>query len=160
MKDKIVSIVILAVALAAPGHAEGQVVGPGGVATVITFSMQLNMTNLSSDLGRLRLVCAIQSTALASPGQYSTAPGDLVNQLPGADFYPAQGKAVGTLSVQFPVATALLAPDALGKEATYSCILLGYSISLQRWDSFSEQQTAPAFRVSPGSMWMTGKFVW
>ncbi len=92
--------------------------------------------------------------------QYSTAPGDMVNQLPGADFYPAQGKAVGTLSVQYPVAAALLAPDALGKEATYSCTLLGYSISLQRWDRFYEQHTAPAFRVSPDTAFMTGKFVW
>ena len=159
------AIALLAATLAAPTHAEGQtaplVPTEGGVATIITFNLQLNMTNLSPDLERVRLACFIQSPAYSwQIPTNSGTPGAWAAMLPGAEIYADQGKAVGTLSVQFPIATAYLAPDAVGKQATYGCMLIGYSSSLQRWDTLGSQQTTPAFRVSTTAAPMTGTFVW
>lgn len=164
MKGKALSIAMFAATLVAPRAAQSQtapLVPPGGVATVITFNMQLNLTNLAIDLERVRLACIIQSTAYTWTPPSMSTPGSVVALLPGAEMYVAQGKAVGILSAQVPIATAYLAPDAVGKQATYHCALFGYSTSLQRWDVLSDQQTNAAFRVSPAPPpAMTGSFVW
>src|SRR5262245_19154539 len=118
MKVRTLSIALLTATLAATGHAEGQtapLVPSGGVATAITFEMQLNLTNLSTDLERVRLACIIQSVAYSWPIPTSLGTADgMAALLPGAEMYVTQGNAVGTLSVQFPIATAYLAPDAVG----------------------------------------------
>lgn len=163
MKRTTMSIAMFAASLAAPTYADGQTTSliPTGssVATVITFEMQLNLTNLSPDLQRVRLGCMIQS-----PSYSWTPPAagsfDAITQFPGAELYVVQGKAAGTLSVPVPIATAYLAPDALGKQASYMCFLVGYSTSLQRWDALSENQTNATFRLNAAPPNLMGSFVW
>ena len=157
MQAKALGIAIVAAMLASPMHAKCQTAG--GVATVITFNIQLNMTNLSPDLERVRLSCIIQSAAytLAMPTLNTSSE---ATGLPGVDLYVVQGKAVGALSLQVPILAAYLTPDAVGKQANYLCMLIGYSTSLQRWNVLNEQQTNPAFRVSPAAPPMSGTFVW
>jgi hypothetical protein len=161
MKRAAFSIAILAVMFAAPSHAACQTASPvPALATVITLDMQLNLTNLSPDLERVRLVCFIQSSAYSVPLPSIGSPDDAVRLLPGAELFVAQGKAVGTLSVQVPIAVANLAPDAVGKQANYTCMLTGYSTSLQRWDGLRDQHQNATFRVNPAPPVMTGNFVW
>lgn len=158
MVSKLVGLAMLAGTLAVPSRATAQATSPG-LATVISLQSQVNLTNLPADLERIRLGCWITSPSYSLPAPSMSYPND-VSKFPGAELYVVQGKAVGDMTVQVPIFAAYLAPDAIGKQASYTCGFAGYSTSLQRWDFFSDQHTNPTFRLSPTPPNFGGTFVW
>ncbi|MEK6689540.1 MAG: hypothetical protein AABZ01_13910 [Gemmatimonadota bacterium] len=129
--------------LTIPGRGFAQATG-----TAVTFTMPVNVTKLSRDITTVRVSCAISSAAIV--GMNKTRAGSV-------DVPVSGGQAVAT-------ATVVVAPDLLdnaaGVAATYECSLLGFSGSLQNYDSFSETQALPAFRVTPTPVAVKGSFVW
>jgi len=151
MMRKVLGIALVAGTLAAPRRATGQ-----SAATIVSFEMQVNLTNLSPDLERVRLLCMITSTSLAMPAPTNYS----AELLPGTTMYVAQGQLVGTITVQFPIEAGWLAPDAIGKQADYQCQLVGFSTSLKRWDLLSDQPQTPSFRLNTSPPALRGSFVW
>ena len=158
------SIVFLtAVLLAVPVSAAAQ--NPGD----ITFTVPVTLTQLSSGVSKVRVMCTIISEAIT------------VNRQPVSKGATIQA---GTISAQqeFPVtsgevhataslvvSTAGVLDNPLGKEATYICGLDGFSVAQQRFVPFNYalpiEGTEPALRLTvPGSqpapLRTGGTFTW
>jgi hypothetical protein len=129
----------------------------------VTFTMPVQLTLLSPDVDRVGLVCVI------IPSQVLQYPDDLTRILtstravseswPFRDELPVvAGQAAGTLDVVHRLATEWFR-DPIGKNADYTCSLVGYSKSLQRWDAFSETPTEPVFLLNPTPR-IRGVFTW
>ncbi len=83
----------------------------------------------------------------------------MMTSWPNRDDLPVvSGKVVGTMRIVYALATEWFV-NPIGQSANYSCGLVGYSTSLQRWDVFSATSTIPAFKLNPEPVF-TGTFVW
>jgi hypothetical protein len=124
---------------------------------VITFTMPLVLDKISSDIRQVAVYCRITSSAI--PGRTSntvSAQADFFVR--NGQLYDATGQQITTATV--PVIATGLDPNASGQQASYSCSLSGYSMSLQKWDAFDAAHAVPAFRLSPTPAPLTGSFVW
>jgi hypothetical protein len=115
----------------------------------VTFRMPLNLTNLSPDITRVSVTCRIVSPALpvfqGQPQAYR-----------GEQFPVVAGRLVTTATVV--VAIPQLNSPA-GKTANYSCYLRG-STQMATGREFTENNSDPAFRLSPTPVTITGSFDW
>ena len=143
-----------------PSVAHAQTSGTSNSSTtdpIISFTMPLVLDKISSDITRIAVYCRISSSSIVSrSGNSVFAQADFFVR--GGQVYDASAQQVTTATV--PVIAAGLAPDAAGKQASYSCSLSGYSASLQKWDAFDAAHAVPAFRLSPTPVPLTGSFVW
>jgi hypothetical protein len=126
------------------------------MATTITFSVPVNLTQLSPDLERVRLICMIMPSEVL---KYPTGFGNNMEQLPRDEMWVTGGQVVNTMRVVFPIATEWLV-NAVGKTANYQCQLMGYSKSLQQWGPFSETSSVPTFFLKGLPNAIGGEFVW
>jgi hypothetical protein len=132
--------------------------------TAVTFTLPVNLTQLSPDLERVRFICMIQpGQVLIYPPALTQAMGTTTSTTiaswPNRDDLPVvSGKAVGTMRIVYPLATEWFV-NPIGQTANYSCGLVGYSTSLQRWEVFSATSPIPAFKLDPVPMFH-GTFVW
>ena len=146
MKKRIVALVavgFLVVMAGAPQNAAAQT-SDGAV----TFSLPLNITNLSPDITKVAVYCKITSSA------FNNRFGYVQKQ---EEYVPQNGQVVTTATVVIPT-TELL--DPIGKSANYYCTLSAFSNSLQRWELFSETSATPVFRLRPTPPEMSGTFTW
>ena len=128
------------------------------VATNITFTMPVNLTQLHPDLVKVKFFCAITSSALTYP--LGTNPFNQ-NPLPPPvdEVWVTNGQVVNTMRVVVPIAKEWL-NNPIGKTADYTCVLVGFSKSLNRWDGFSETATDPVFYLKPAPPVIQRSFVW
>jgi hypothetical protein len=106
----------------------------------ITFTVPVNITQLFPDVTKVRVTCAVRSEAITV--------GRIVVknvQQPGAvaksvDLPVSGGQVVTTATVVVSVAGVLENP--VGKVATYSCSVDGYSNSQQAWKVFNHCQSS------------------
>lgn len=134
-----------------PIASSGQATDP-----TITFTMPLNLTKISSDIEKIAVYCRIQSAAILTSDNRVWAQ---------VEFPVRSGQVIDNTFQQVTSATVQvkatnLDVNALGKPASYECILSGFSTSLQRWDTFQESHTVAAFRLTPTPQSLTGSFVW
>ena len=99
---------------------------------------------------------------LKSPSSAQSCPslaivGQIKKRAESVDVPVSGGQAVTTVTVVWAWA---LVDNAAGVAASYECSLLGFSGSLQNYDSFSETQANPAFQVTPTPVALSGSFVW
>lgn len=137
-----------------------------------TFTVPVKLTRLSTGVSRVRVSCSILSEAMtvncqdASKGEtrFPTGPGMISVQ---QEFPVTGGEVIATATLVPPTAGVL--DDPLGKQASYSCRLEGYSVAQQRFvpfnDAFPIEGTEPALRVAaPGSqpapLQLSGTFTW
>jgi len=126
--------------------------------TAVTFNVPVNLTQLSPDLERVRVICMVGSEALNIPsGMFGV--GNLAQNPPSDEAPVVLGKVERTMQVVFPIAAEWL-QNATGKEAQYYCALQGFSRSLQRWELFDESSNNAAFRLIPTPPVIEGTFVW
>jgi len=135
---------LLIVAGAASRPADAQTVGD------VTFTVPLNITQMSPDITKVAVWCKITGPAITSRS------GNIGAQV---EIVPQAGQVVTTATVVVPWPPTDLTNPA-GTQASYSCSLSGYSNSLQRWDIFREDHPTPAFRLKPTPTELTGTFVW
>lgn len=128
-----------------PGHTISQQVGD------VTFTMPLNLTNLSPDIGKVQVTCTITSPAI--PSSQGGNP-----RLSGRRLIVVSGGQVVMTATVVVTVTSLTNP--IGQNATYGCTLSGWSTSLQTWGVFDPAATTPAFRLSPAPVALTGSFAW
>ena len=150
MKTRITSLVaagFLVVAGGAARRAEAQTTSPVGD---VTFTVPLNITQMSPDITKVAVYCRIVGPAI------HTRSGNIGAQV---ELVPQAGQVVTTATVVVPWQMTDMT-DPTGTQATYSCMLSGFSNSLQRWDIFREDHLTPAFRLKPMPTEMTGTFVW
>jgi len=138
--------------------------------TAITFTVQVNLTQLSADLGKVGFTCFIQPSAVL------VYPSTLTSQFSGfstggfpyatwpfpKDELPVMsGQVVGTLRVVYPLALEWF-NNPIGKNADYQCFLVGLVISVGQWGFLDPNSTVPALRVNPGTAAssLAGTFVW
>jgi len=147
MKTRIAHFVtasLLVVAGGAIRTAEAQTVGD------VTFTVPLNITQLSPDITKVAVWCKITGPAITNRSGYIGTQVELVPQ-------GGQVVTTATVVVSWPP-TDLTNPT--GTQASYSCALSGFNNLLQRWDNFREDQPTPAFRLKPTPTELTGTFVW
>ena len=125
------------------------------VATSVTFTIPLKLTQLSPDLEKIRVFCAVGGEALAPLPMAMTT----MDALPRDEMPVVAGQLVATMSVLVPIYAELLQNPA-GKTAEYQCFLAGFSKSLQNWGEFSETSTVPAFLLKPTPAPIKGTFAW
>lgn len=115
----------------------------------ITFQVPLNLSKISPSISKVAVNCTIQSSAIIT-----NAKGQVVKQ----EEWPISGGIlVTTLSV---VVLASGLDNPLGKAATYSCTLLGFSTVAGRWDVFSATATMAEFRTTTTPLPLEGNFAW
>jgi len=129
--------------LTMPARGFAQATGP-----TVTFTVPVNLTKLSQDITTVHVSCKISSTAITGLDK---------SRIGGVNLPVSGGQVVTTATV---VVTLDLTDNAAGTAATFKCYLSGFSGSLQNYDSFSETQANPAFRVTPTPLALTGSFVW
>jgi hypothetical protein len=147
MKMRIAAFIItgfLVVADGASRPAEAQAVGD------VTFTVPLNITQLSPDITKVYVWCRITGPAI------HTRSGNIQAQV---ELVPQGGQVVTTATVVVAWVTTDMT-DPTGTQASYSCSLSGWSNSLQRSDIFREDHPTPAFRLKPTPTEFTGTFVW
>lgn len=132
-------------------------------ATAVTFTVSVNLTQLSPDLERVRVICYIKPSAvLVYPSIMSTTLQPNAEQFPyRSEMWVAAGQVVGTMSVVIPIPAEWL-KEPIGKTAEYECWLQGFSTSLKQWGFFSDPPSAPAFllKPAPAPTLLHGTFVW
>jgi len=116
----------------------------------VTFTVPLNLTQMSPDITKVAVWCKITGPAI------HTRSGNIQAQV---ELVPQAGQLVTTATVVVAWVNTDMT-DPTGTQATYSCSLSGFSNSLQRWDIFSETQATPVFRLKPTPAELTGTFVW
>lgn len=146
MKMRFAPFIIAGLLLAAGGAirpAEAQV---GDV----TFTVPLNLTQMSPDITKVAVWCRITGPAI------HTRSGNIQAQV---ELVPQAGQVVTTATVVVAWVNTDMT-DPTGTQATYTCSLSGFSNSLQRWDVFREDHLTPAFRLKPTPTDLTGTFTW
>lgn len=128
--------------------------GPSSSNSDVTFSVPLNFTKLSSDIATIAVFCYIDSVAISPP-----RPGGPNRAEKQEEYQVSGGKLVMTpATVVVPISILV---DPVGKQATYTCNVTGYSTALKKWDKFDPSQTTPAFKLSPASpQSISGTFTW
>lgn len=129
---------------------------PLTVATTVTFTIPLKLTQLSPDVEKVGVFCLVGGDGLLRP---SWASGVTMDLLPKDEMPVVTGQLVATMSVLVPIYAELL-QNPTGKTADYQCWLAGFSKSLQSWQEFSETSTVPAFVVKPTPAPIRGTFIW
>jgi hypothetical protein len=150
MRFRIVPAALAGLALCTPGALAAQT---PTVATTVTFVVPVDLTQLSPDLQKVRLACAVSSPALVVPSGFGPAP-------TAEDEIAVQsGQVVTTLRVVIPILSSWL-QDPVGKRADYGCHLEGLSKSNPQWNVFADNAADPAFRLKPTPANLFGSFVW
>lgn len=116
----------------------------------IKFVIPLNLTQVSSDIGKVAVYCYITSPAI------TTRDGKLQNQV---ELPVSNGQLVTTVTVSVAAPSGSL-DNPIGKPATYNCQITGFSTSMQRWDVFNVASATPAFRLSPTPQPLSSNFTW
>lgn len=114
----------------------------------VTFSLPLNLTQLPPDIGKIVVWCQINSSAINNRNGYISKQ---------EEYVPSGGQVVTTATIVVPTTDLL---DPIGKQAAYTCVLSGFSNSLQKWDTFREDHPTPVFRLKPTPADMKGTFTW
>ena len=160
MLRRMAAVAAAAVVFVTPGEMSAQTTTTT-YETAVTFTLPVNLTQLSPDLERVRFLCIIQpgQTLIYPPAVSQAMATSMLLSWPNRDELPVvSGKVVGTMRIVYPLATEWFV-NPIGQSATYSCGLLGYSTSLQRWEMFSATSPIPAFKLNPEPMF-NGTFVW
>jgi hypothetical protein len=155
MRTRLAIAVVTAWVLGTPEVSHAQLGGAllSGAGTSVTLVLPVNLTQLSSDLERVRLRCGVASGAL-------TWPSSTLEQIEFKDEVPAfGGQLVTTMKVMVLIPVEYL-KDPIGKTADYFCSIEGFSRSLQRWGAFSETSTVPALLLKPAPSVIQGTFTW
>jgi len=156
MRPRIVTAVVTAWVLGAPEVVHAQLSTQlSGAGTSVTFTMPVNLTQLSSDLERVRLLCGITSEVMIAPSSMSSQ-----DAMPKDEVYVLGGQLVTTMKVMVPIPLEWFQQVPIGKPAMYQCGLQGFSKSLARWDMFSETSSVPAFLLKPTPAIIQGTFTW
>jgi len=137
MKFRMQSVVLAACVLALPVASAAQ-------SSDVTFTMPLNLRQLSPDISKVSVYCTIESAALTSGVVAKGATGGRVQK---QEEFPVTGGQVVTTAVVVLAIGSLDNPA--GKTAFYTCQLGGFSSSQKSWSSFSETNAKPVFRLSP-----------
>lgn len=153
MLARFVTVAALVLGLGAPASAAAQTT----FETSVTFLVPVNLTQLSPDLGKVKLSCNILFDQWLNTYYKPTPPGIPLPE--GETTVITGGKVNTTLRAEYFVYSGAL-ENAVGHESTYQCSLMGYSKSLQRWDSFSETAKDAVFRLKPTPSTITGTLVW
>jgi len=122
----------------------------------VTFTIPLNLTQLSPQIEKVFISCEIMSSAI------------LVNRTknmgrvtpPWLEIPNTSGQIVTTATFVIPLPFGTLSETAPGTSASYVCYLGGYSRTTGQPTSFSETAADPAFRLSPSPTSLYGNFTW
>lgn len=157
MRTRFAVAVVTAWVLGTPEVSHAQFGGPllSGAGTSVTFTLPVNLTQLSSDLERVRLRCMVGGEGMAWPSSYMSSEASV----PRDEVPVLGGQLVTTMKIMVPIPVEFF-KDPIGKTAEYQCGIDGFSKSLQRWDFFSETPTAPAFLLKPAPPVIQGTFTW
>ena len=113
----------------------------------VTFSVPVNLSQLSPDLTNVNVRCTIQSAALSGGSAFSIA----------FLTHNGSGRLVTTATVRVSISTLDI---SAGANATYTCSLTGQLKSGGGQQGFSANATVSAFRLSPTPAPITGSFSW
>jgi hypothetical protein len=141
MRSRFLAVVVALTAATSPRSLTAQ--------TTVTFEVPVKVTQLSTEILKIRVLCNIRSDAIVAP---SAGGASEVDEVPVVG-----GQVVTTMRVifVFPEGT-LRAP--VGKTATYSCEL-GLRTATGA-GAFSETSSNLAHVVKPQPAVITGTFVW
>lgn len=136
--------------------------GAAQTATTVTFTMPVTLTQLSPDLSRVRMVCAILPNVVLvySPGEDLAVKSFDVNVLPKDELPVTSGQLSATLRVVYPIDAGWLKRDPAGTTSQYECRLQGFSTSLQLWEFFSSTPKWPVFLLNPAPAPVKSSFNW
>ena len=136
--------------------------GAQTIATTVTFTMPVSLTQLSPDLSRVRMACAIMPNAvLINDRNLNLAISNFdFDVLPRDDLPVASGQLVATLRVVYPIDAGWLKGDPSRTISQYECRLQGFSAASQAWDVFSTTPKAPAFLLNPAPTPVKGTINW
>lgn len=131
-------------------------------ATTVTFTMPVNLTQLSPDLSRVRMVCAIlpNTVLVYSPAENVAVTSFDIDALPKDELPVASGQLVATLRVVYAIDAGWLKKDPAGSTWQYECRLQGFSTSLQLWEFFSSTPKWPVFLLNPAPAPVKSSFIW
>ena len=133
-----------------PGEGSAQ-----SMAAELAFKVPINMTQLSPDIAKLRLLCSVSSDAI------TTATNRIVSA-PSQEFTVTGGQYISTATVVFSF-TALDNP--VGKIGFVTCHLFGSLTSSPTvFNAFSTTATNPAYKISTSSglttLTINDQFTW
>lgn len=150
MLSRIGALTLVGVSLGAPCSLMAQT---STIATTITFIVPVNLTQLSPEITKVRVGCAIApSSALVYPTN-NTGPSPNVEE----EMDVTSGQMVTAFRVIMPIYSSWL-QDPVGKQASYGCALEGYAKG--RWDRFKDTHADPAWRLTPTPETIWGTFTW
>ena len=153
MSPRFVLPVLVAAWLATPALVSAQT-----VSAEVKLNFPVNLTQLGPDVQKVKVTCAIISDAITAgtSGVLSSASGGRwVEQ--SAEF-PATGGLVSTNAILTFSLTGLDNP--VGKNASISCILVGWSVAEQKWNFFNTAATNVSFRTTTNVPTLQSSFVW
>lgn len=148
MASRLSLAILVACLVAAQDVAVAQVAGGD-----VTLKVPLNLTKLSTDLVKVRVSCALQSTALRTidaQGQ-ETQRAFVTSEVPVSN-----GQVITTLTLVFSKFTLV---NPAGVTATYGCSL-GGTDNRGQGSVFEASNPFLPFRVSPTPANLTGTFTW
>lgn len=134
---RIAAFAILALLILASGAAAGQ--SPPASADV-TFTVPLNLTNLATDITRMRVQCHINSANLAIGGHRSGESSEIA---------VSAHQVVTTVNVVVLIPTSALIFSGPTRDATYSCRLWMFTPSFGWEDVTSGKALSPSYRFVP-----------
>lgn len=143
MKPQPILAVLAICLLAAPASGAAQT-----VQTTVTLVVPLNLTQISPEVTKVLVTCAIKSIALTGKSQ-----GTMMQEV----IPLSGGQLVTTVTLVFPV-TGLDNP--VGKDATVTCSLSGFSPQSEKWFQFEDNSASLAFRTKPSLPSISASFVW
>lgn len=114
--------------------------------TQVTFSVPLNLSQISSEIGTVGVFCTVSSAAAQPNSTYGVS-----------RHTPAGGRVQATAVVRVDI---LKLDDPAGKTATYRCVLRGLRTGQNTWADFAAGASDSAFRMSPNPTPITGSFDW
>ena len=152
MRFPIIPATVMALAFCAPGSLAAQTFT---IETSVTFLLPVNLTQLSPDIEKIKLLCLITSPAMTPTGLPPNVPFPMI----ASEAVVSSGQVNTTLRTELPIFSGWLV-DAVGKQAAYQCALQGYKKSAQQWNFFDEASPDPVFRVKPTPPGLQGSFVW
>jgi hypothetical protein len=130
--------------------------------TTVTFTMPVNLTQLSPDLGKVRMACVISpNLLLVYDRNFNLAISSFdFDALPRDELPVVSGQLAATLRVVSAIDAGWLKGDPAGSTWQYECRLQGYSTSSQGWGDFSATPKSPALTLNPAPAPVRGSFTW
>lgn len=145
MRSRLLGAALLLVAITAPRSLSAQ--------TMITLEVPVNVTKLSPDVQKIRVMCNLSSDAIV-PRSVGEAP-----SVTSIDEVPVVGgQAVSTLRVVFTFPVGAL-KEPIGKNARYDCSLMGVTSTGTGGFSDTIASTLPLY-MKPPPPTLSGNFVW